>query len=99
MVHLVVEGLGVTKQLRSLEVSALDGLGLRDLREEAVEAAVVAANGVGAEVVVGVADDWHAGCRTCDHGGEYLCVEQRGGFEGGASERPINCDGKIKPVS
>lgn len=61
-----VRGLGVTKQLGSLEVDALDGFGLGDLGEEAVEAAVVAADGVGAEVVVGVADDWHAGCRMCD---------------------------------
>lgn len=61
-----IRGLGVTKKLGALEVNALDGLSLWDLGEEAVEAAVVAADGVGAEVVVGIADDGHAGFRMCD---------------------------------
>lgn len=50
----------VPEELSSLEVHSLDGLSLRDLREEAVEAAVIAADRVGAEVMVGVADDGHA---------------------------------------
>ncbi|KAA8596160.1 hypothetical protein FQN60_011451, partial [Etheostoma spectabile] len=61
-----IRGLGVTEQLGALEVNTLDGLSLRDLCEEAVEAAVVAADGVGVEVVVGIADDGHAGFRMCD---------------------------------
>lgn len=69
-----IRSLGVTKQLGSLEVNALDGLSLWDLGEEAVEATVVTADRVGAEVVVGIADDGHAGFRMCDGMEEvFLC--------------------------
>lgn len=61
-----IRSLGVTEQLCTLEVNTFDGLSFWDLSEEAVKAAVITADGVGAEVVVGIADDGHAGCRVCD---------------------------------
>lgn len=83
-----VRGLGVTQQLGPLEVNSLDGLGLRDLSEEAVEAAVVTADGVGAEVMVGVTDDGHAGFRVFDRSEEVFVCPADGKLEGSTETLP-----------
>lgn len=56
-----IRSLRVTKQLGTLEVHPFNVLSLWDLSEEAVQTAVIAADRVGAEVMVGVADDGHDG--------------------------------------
>lgn len=83
-----IRGLGVTEKLGTLEVNTLDGLCFRDLSEEAVEAAVVTADRVGAEVMVGIADDGHAGCRVRDKTEEvlYLYVQVTGCDDRGSSK-------------